>query len=222
MYVPREYREDDTKKLHALIASHSFGLLITTGEDGPLVSHLPFLLEPDSGERGTLLGHVARANPHARVLEAPLDSPSRRALVVFRGPHAYVSPSDYASAPAVPTWNYVAVHAQGTLRRLDAVALARTLDALTDRHEASLVPPWSTGALPREYRSKLKSAIVGFDLVIERLEGKLKLGQNRSVEDRVKAASALRARGEDAMARAMEATLDAPTDHARKSSRRRA
>ena len=205
MYVPREYREDAKETLHGLIAAHSFGILITTSDDGPLVSHLPFLLESADGERGTLLGHVARANPHARVLDASLES--RRALVVFRGPHAYVSPNDYASAPAVPTWNYVAVHARGTLRRLDAAALGRLLDALTDRHEASLAPPWSTRALPREYRAKLENAIVGFDLVIEHLEGKLKLGQNRSLEDRAKAASALRARGEVEVARAMEATL---------------
>src|SRR5687767_2953761 len=117
MYIPRSYAEDRLDVLHDFIAAHPFGALVTATPDGPFASHVPFVLHRDRGARGVLEGHLARANPHHR-LDALGD-----ALVIFQGPDAYVTPSWYPSkaehGKAVPTWNYVAVHAGGPLRVVD-------------------------------------------------------------------------------------------------------
>src|SRR4051794_14312849 len=110
MFIPTAFNESDQNKLHKFIQAHSFGLLISTHQNEPFATHLPLLLERDVGPHGCLVGHMARANPQWHDLEG------QQALVVFSGPHAYISPTWYEAANVVPTWNYVAVHAYGICR----------------------------------------------------------------------------------------------------------
>jgi len=122
MYLPKPFREDDPARLHALIRAHGFATLISERDGEPFASHLPLLLDAERGPRGTLLGHMARANPQWRSFDQ-----GRAALAIFHGPHCYVSPSWYANAPAVPTWNYAAVHAYGRPRVLEDGGEVRAL-----------------------------------------------------------------------------------------------
>lgn len=181
LYLPKAFHEPDTALLHDLIEAHPFGVLIAVGDDGaPMIAHLPFLLDRGSGPLGTLRAHVARRNPIERAFdgEKPL-------VAVFRGPHGYVSPGWYASRDDVPTWNYAVAHASGVGRRIeDPGELAGMLARLADAHELGRPEPWSTDELSDETRSALLPAIVGVALSIGRLEGKLKLSQNRRSEDR--------------------------------------
>jgi transcriptional regulator len=178
MYVPIAFEEMDRGKLHDFIESHSFGLLMSTQEGVPVATHLPLLLERDTGPHGCLVGHVARANSQWQGLDG------QQVLVVFSGPHAYVSPSYYESENVVPTWNYVAVHAYGTCRLVEDIhALTRILAASVATYERSMPTPWSldTG---NPYFQKLVRGVVGFRVEISRLEGKWKLNQNQPRERR--------------------------------------
>ncbi len=176
MYIPAAFAVADQATLFDFIERHGFATLVSVVEGTPFATHLPMLLDRD---RNLLLGHVARANPHWRAFDG-----AREALVIFQGPHAYVSPSWYATAPAVPTWNYAAVHVYGVPRVLDGEAqLEQILTRLVDRYEGSAETAWRYD-LPDEYRRKLLHGIVGFEVPIARIEGKFKFGQNRSAEDR--------------------------------------
>jgi transcriptional regulator len=193
LYIPPAFRETDPEILHAEIRRIGFCSLTTTGADGPLVSHVPVFLDTAAGPLGQLRCHVARANPQWR--DSDLNKP---ALAVFMGPDSYVSPSWYPSkqehGKAVPTWNYVAICARGTLEIIpDRDALLAHVAELSDRHEAALPEPWQVGDAPADYMEKQLRAIVGFRLTIEALEGKLKLSQNRPEADRVSVAAALSA-----------------------------
>jgi len=143
----------------------------------------PLLLEPDEGEFGTLYGHFAKANPHWREQQDGCE-----ALAVFSGPDAYISPSWYPTkaehGKVVPTWNYIAVHARGPVRLIeDRKSLLQIVSRLSDQHEASRPQPWAVSDAPDDYLDAMLRAIVGFALPIRRLEGKWKLGQNRSPAD---------------------------------------
>jgi transcriptional regulator len=184
MYIPTAFRADDRSALYDLIDRHGFGTLVSVIDGTPFATHLPLLL--DRG-RGVLLGHVARANPHWHALAG-----SAEALAIFHGPHAYVSPSWYAPAPAVPTWNYAAVHVYGTPRLLDEAGLRDLVGRLVEQYESGRARPW-TMDLPEDYMGKMLRAIVGFEIPIERIEGKFKLSQNRSTEDRAGVIAALAA-----------------------------
>jgi transcriptional regulator len=178
MYLPIAFEETDQGKLHDFIESHSFGLLVSTQDGVPVATHLPLLLERDAGAHGSIVGHVARANPQWQDLDG------QQVLVVFSGPHVYVSPSWYESENVVPTWNYVAVHAYGTYRLVeDADELTRILAASVATFEQSMPSPWSldTGTA---YFQKLLRGVVGFRVEISRLEGKWKLNQNHPQERR--------------------------------------
>ncbi len=180
MYIPTAFAETDAKKLHDFIAANSFGLLVSTHQGEPFATHLPLLLERDAGPHGCLVGHVARANPQWRDLDR------QNVLVVFSGPHAYVSPSWYESENVVPTWNYVAVHAYGVCRLVEDVdGLTRILQASVATYEGSRRNPWAFDAEADFFR-KLVGAVVGFRIEIARLEGKWKLNQNHSLERREK------------------------------------
>lgn len=187
MYVPASFAEDDLPTLHGLIDAHPFALLVTVADGLPVASHIPFLLDRQRGERGTLIGHLARANPQWR-------SFTTSALVVFEGPHAYVSPSWYAGEPNVPTWNYAVVHAYGTPRVLaDGAVVRAEIDRLVAAYEGSRARPWSTAAVPSAYVDRMLSAIVAFEIPIDRLEGKFKLSQNKTAADRDGVVAGLRA-----------------------------
>jgi transcriptional regulator len=185
MYVPKAFREDDPARLHGFLAAWSFALLVTDVDGVPGATHLPLVLDAGAGPHGTLIGHVARANPQWQTFDG-----TRQALAVFQGPHAYVSPTWYATAPAVPTWNYAAVHAYGRPRVLEGAAATR--DAVA-RLVAIHDPAWSLADQPEDFIAGMLRGIVAFAMPIERLEGKLKLSQNRPAADRPGIVRALRA-----------------------------
>jgi len=203
MYVPKHFEITDTAWCHALMRAQSFAVMITADDAGvPFATHLPILVDDTRGPRGTLRGHVARANPHWRYLAA-----GRSTLVVFSGAHAYVSPSWYASHPSVPTWNYVAVHATGTGTLVEDPARVKTLLAdLVRVYEGGAPAAWSFESLPADYVAGMQRGIVAFEIPIERLEGKAKLSQNRSAEDQARTRDALAA-AEDPLARAVAALM---------------
>lgn len=183
MYLPSHFEETRDAVMHALVRTHPFGLLITREDDEPCADGIPFLIDPERGPHGTLVAHVARANPLWRRANG------QRVLVVFQGPQAYVSPSAYAAkaehGKVVPTWNYVMAQARGTLRAIeDAPALLGIVSRLTDTHEAGRAAPWAVGDAPPDYVEKMLGAIVGIEIPIETLTGKWKVSQNRSAADR--------------------------------------
>jgi transcriptional regulator len=191
VYLPPAFTEARPEVLIAHIERHDFGLLINHGPAGLVASHIPFLVErEDDGLH--LIGHLARPNPQVAQL-----SDGGEVLAIFSGPHAYISPGWYASGPAVPTWNYVDVHAYGTLRLIDDVDWLRmVLRRLSDRHEARSAEPWKMQDLPEPYVSGMMKGIIGLDIAVTRLEGKYKLSQNRPAADRPRIATALEQRGD--------------------------
>jgi transcriptional regulator len=180
MYLPPSFAERDLPTLHAFLEAHPLAALVSSGPDGLVATHMPFVLDRTSGPMGTLIGHVARANPHARALLTDAAS----AMAIFTGPDAYVTPSWYRTGRVVPTWNYVAVHAYGTVQvETDAAFLRAHLEALTNQHERGRVDAWQVSDAPAEYVEQQMKAIVAVRLPIDRLEGKWKMSQNRSAED---------------------------------------
>ncbi|MDE2274158.1 MAG: FMN-binding negative transcriptional regulator [Gammaproteobacteria bacterium] len=178
MYTPAAFRLDDTARLHVLMRRFPFALLLTAHVGEIAATHLPFMVDETRGKYGTLLAHMARANPHWKLCDGKRDS-----LVVFTGPHAYISPSWYESPVTVPTWNYAAVHAHGRpLIVSDKAAVRAMLEKLVAIHEARVHPPWST-AQAGDYVDNQIDYIVAFEIEIERLEGKFKFNQNRSRAD---------------------------------------
>ena len=204
MYVPPHFAVTDRAALHTFIERHSFGLLVSQVAGVPFATHLPFLLDRDAGPHGTLVGHVARANPHWKELAAA------PALAVFTGPHAYVSPSWYEAENVVPTWNYTAVHVTGRAVLIEGkVELLEIVRRSVAVYEAAMPRPWVLDE-SGPFVDRLLAQIVGFRIEIETLEGKWKLNQNHPPERREKVIRALEVRGgEDALgvAELMRATL---------------
>ncbi|MBK6980807.1 MAG: FMN-binding negative transcriptional regulator [Betaproteobacteria bacterium] len=199
-YVPAHFRVDDPDTLDRFLAANAFGALVSAGASGLSVSHIPFVPERGSDGRLRLLGHVARANAHWQELEA-----AGEVVAMFEGPHAYVSPGWYAHHPSVPTWNYAVVHARGRARLLPSAALPALLDRLSRTYEDARTSPWRMDSLPAEYTAKLLDAIVGFEISVDRLDGKFKLSQNRRREDIEGVAAALDGEGQGALAALMRA-----------------
>jgi len=190
MYVPPAFREDRPEVLRAAIRATRLAILVSAGPDGPIASHVPLMLDetdgPDTAKGGgTLLGHLARANPQWRVSAGTVP-----ALAIFPGPDAYISPAWYATkretGKVVPTWNYVAVHATGPIEFFDDPdALLALVTRLTARHESGRPSPWKVTDAPPDFIASQLKGIVGFRLAITRLEGKWKMSQNRPMPDRV-------------------------------------
>ena len=195
MYIPKAFRVDDIDTLHAFMREYSFATLVTQQDGELLASHLPFLLDAERGtpsggqvSYGTLIAHMARANPQWRTFNS-----TQEALVIFQGPHTYISPSWYEDAieQSVPTWNYAVVHAYGKPHLIeDTTALYTILQALVQKHESHFEKPWTLQPLDDFMQNKMR-AIVGFQIPITRLEGKYKLSQNRSLNDQVRVVTAL-------------------------------
>ena len=182
-YPSPAFREDRIDVLHAAIRELHFGLLVTHTEDGFATSYLPWELDAPRGMHGTLVGHLARYNPQWQVPAEGAD-----ALVVFQGPHAYVSPSWYPGKREdprqVPTWDYLAVEARGVLTTFDDEArLYELLTRLTDRNEAGREHRWCVTDAPDDYVRKEMRCIIGIELRIESLVGRYKLSQNRNAAD---------------------------------------
>jgi len=206
MYVPAHFAENDPDALGALVAAHPLGTWVTWADGEILVNHVPFLLERERGTHGTLVGHVARANPVWQRC-----SPTVPSVVVFQGADAYISPSWYPSKQAhgkvVPTWNYALVHAHGIPRTIeDRAWLHALVTRLTDTHEAKQSAPWQVADAPAEYVDSMLAAIVGIEIPVTALVGKWKVSQNRAAADMQGVAAGLRAR-DDAGAADMAALV---------------
>ena len=183
MYLPKHFEETRTEVMHTLLRAHPLGLLVTLSGGELQANSIPFMLDAQRGPHGTLVAHVARANPLWR--EAVLTP----VLAVFQGPQAYVSPSGYASkaehGKVVPTWNYVMVQARGRLRAIeDPRELHALVSRLTDTHERQRATPWAVSDAPADYIEKTLGAIVGIEIPIDSIAGKWKVSQNRSAADR--------------------------------------
>ncbi|MDR7306001.1 FMN-binding negative transcriptional regulator [Rhodoferax saidenbachensis] len=203
MYIPAHFAETRTEELHRIIRAYPLGVLVTHGADGLDADHIPMELDASAGPHGTLIGHVARANTLWQ--RCPSGTP---VMVVFRGADAYVSPSWYPSKQEahrqVPTWNYEVVHVQGTITLHDDERFVRGVVAkLTRRHEAAEPKPWRMGDSEPEFIDAMLRNIVGFEIAITSLVGKVKFSQNREARDRLGAADVLDARGSNAIAHAM-------------------
>lgn len=201
MYTPAAFEVADTGALHALMEAFPFAVLLSPHGDSLDATHLPFIVDASRGAHGTLLGHMARANPHWRVFDGV-----REATAIFTGPHAYVSPSWYADPRTVPTWNYAVAHAHGRPVVIDdRRRVVELLEALITRHEAALDPPWTMDQAGPALERQLDH-IVAFEMQITRLEGKFKLNQNRPAADRRGVAKAL-ATSDDPLQRAIAAAM---------------
>ena len=203
LYVPQHFRVEDRGALVAFMRDNAFATLVSSGEAGLHVSHVPLLVDVD-GEAIRLRGHVARGNPHWEALEG-----ARHVLAIFQGPHAYVSPTWYVTHPSVPTWNYAVVHAQGSARLIDEAELHEVVHELSAKYEAGNSPPWKMSDQPAAYVSSMLAMIVGFEIEVARLDGKFKLSQNRPVEI-ARVAERLEDSGEGEVAHMMRSHAPAP------------
>ena len=189
----RQFHTTEPATLHALVRAQPLATLVVAHAGALHANHIPLYLDAARGPHGTLVGHVARANGLWPLLP-------QRAVAVFHGPQAYVSPTWYPSkaldGKQVPTWNYAAVHAHGTLRAVDDPARLRDLlHTLSEQHEAHRPNPWRIGDAPPDYIDKLLRAIVGVELAVERWEGIWKVSQNRTEADRAGVVQGLLAEG---------------------------
>ena len=206
MYIPEHFQETNSERISALIEGNSFGTLVTAPNGVPFVSHLPFIFDHTVGAQGTLLCHMARANPQWQHFSSCSD-----VLVVFQGPHAYVSPSWYSS-PGVPTWNYAVVHLRGKPRLIESEPeLEALVERLTHVYESHMPNPWKLNPAG-ERRTKLLNMIVGVEIEVTDIQAKFKLIQNRPPEDQqsvIEKLSQSNNQTEIAMAKLMFGTLHA-------------
>jgi transcriptional regulator len=173
VYIPEFNRQEDRSTILAFMRANPFAILITTAEGVPFATHLPLLVD-EAGNQIVVQGHMARANEHWKSMKD-----SEESLVIFHGPHAYISPSLYESRESVPTWNYAAVHVYGEPTLFsDEEGLRATLHRMIDTFESSYMAQWSE--LSEQYQSRMMKHIVGFEIKVKRLEAKFKLSQNRT------------------------------------------
>jgi len=201
MYTPKHFAMDDLADQHALIEACDFGVLVANGPDGFFATHIPLMLKRGEGKFGALYGHIARGNPHVALFGQP-------GLVIFSGPHGYVSPTWYSDRSTnVPTWNYASVHCTGTPVAIGADQLAH-LSELAEKYEGARANGWSTRELKPEMAQALPRGVVTFRMEIARIEGKAKLSQNKPRGERERVIAGLQAAGEDKLARLMQRELD--------------
>ncbi|MFL6579498.1 MAG: FMN-binding negative transcriptional regulator [Burkholderiales bacterium] len=207
MYLPSHFAETRAEVLRELIAAHPLGTLVTSGEAGLDANHIPFEFDPLPEPLGTLRAHVARANPVWREFSRDTEP-----LVIFQGPQIYITPSWYATkaetGKVVPTFNYIVVHAYGTMRAIeDQTWLRNFVGKLTERFESTRAKPWAITDAPEDFIASHLRAIVGLEIKLTRLIGKWKTSQNRPQADRNGVVAGLREEDNpvaQAMARAVE------------------
>lgn len=192
MYTPKAFEVGDIKTMHSDIKRCGLACLVTLTRGGLVATHLPVLLHEDKGKYGTLFGHLSKANAQWRESD-----PQTEALIIFSGLESYITPSWYATkqetGKVVPTWNYAAIHAYGHLSfNTDADWLKSHVGELTAKHESTFSHPWKITDAPAEYIDAQVKGIAGFEMMIERIEGKHKFNQNRSEQDRNGVISGLR------------------------------
>jgi transcriptional regulator len=183
VYIPSHFKEDRIDVLFDQIRQCGLATLVSMTADGLIASHAPLMLDPEPAPYGTLFGHLAKANPHAS-----LAAPDVQTLVIFQGHDGYITPSYYATkrehGKVVPTWNYAAIHAYGTLEVFDDPArLLDVVTQLTNQHEMLRTKPWAVTDAPDNFIQGMLRGIVGISLPIVRLEGKVKMSQNRPASD---------------------------------------
>jgi len=202
MYIPEHFAMDDDAMIGDFIEANNFAILTGTDADGDLIaSHLPFMYDADRGAHGTLIAHMARANPQWRGF-----APGADVMVIFHGPHGYVSPSWFAQAPALPSWNYIAVHAYGCPVIIDDEADKRTMfERMVTAHEGGFDEPWQLEG-PEDYLAKMSRATVAFEIPVARFDAKAKLSQNRKDDDLSGQVAALRRSDDTAAHRLADAT----------------
>lgn len=174
MYTPQRSKIESHADIYKLISSYSFGILMTPSLEA---THLPFILAQDEGELGTLYSHCAKSNPHWQQLE------KKEVLVVFNGPHAYISPSCYEKGPAAPTWNYAIAHVLGIASLVDEATTCHIVDQTVAHNEPQLLT--DRKIVTEDFRDQLLPMIVGFKIEIKQMDGKQKLGQHRSPGDQL-------------------------------------
>lgn len=195
IYTPPHFAVADRATQIDVMRAYPFATVVSVADGVPAFSHVP-LVVLERGDTLVLRGHVSVANPHRKTWQ-----PEQSVIAVFHGPNGYVSPRLYSVKEAVPTWNYVVVHAEGRLRMIDdSVGKERILKALINVHDTAYHKQWDE--LTDEFREKMKRGILGFEIVVERLDGKFKLSQNRPPEDRASVFGAMQGggTGEQAMA----------------------
>lgn len=197
MYLPKYHQLSNREAIFSLMESYPLGAWVCQGDKTLVANHVPFLLDRSTGPFGTLIGHVSRANPVWRNLM--LNSPS---VVTFQGPQAYITPGWYPSkvehGKVVPTWNYAVAHAHGIARAIeDRSWLLDMLKRLTDTQEVKQYAPWRVADAPASYIEKMLGAIVGIEIPIDRLEGKLKASQDEAMHDRRGTVTGLRKRSRE-------------------------
>ena len=195
MYIPKHFEQPSVEAMHALMSTNPFATLVTHGPEGLCANHIPIEVHEDPKPYGTLVGHVARANPVWRDA-----SNNQESMVIFQGANAYITPSWYPSKKesgrVVPTWNYAVVHAYGHMRVVDDPQWVKAhIEKLTNRQESSFPHPWAISDAPIEFTEKLIGGVVGIEMVITKLEGKWKMSQNRPESDRDGVARGLRSLG---------------------------
>lgn len=179
MHIPTKWQMK-TSQIAEFISTYSFAVVIDSDFEA---THIPLVYKADEGEYGTLYGHVGRANIHAKSLQ------HKQVLVVFNGPHSYISPTWYVTKPAVSTWNYAAVHAKGIVEYLGDEQTLACLDELISKYEPAILA--NTDLLPKDYQMQLLKGIIGFKIAITSLQAKEKLGQHKSAEDQLGVANGL-------------------------------
>lgn len=198
MYIRSKHRLADPDAVQALMTEHPLGAWVYQGSQGLVANHVPFFLDRSRGPLGTLIGHVARANPVWHDLQ-----PGRPSVVMFQGPQSYITPGWYPGklehGKVVPTWNYAVAHAHGVARSFeDRDDLLDMLQKLTHAQERHRLAPWQVSDAPTEYLNKLLRGIVGIEIPIDRLEGKLKASQDEDLPDRMGTVQGLREDASDA------------------------
>ena len=207
MYISKHHVLPDLAEAQALMEAHPLGAWVAPSSEGLVANHVPFLLDRSRGKLGTLLGHVSRANPVWRQLPD-----SDQSVVMFQGPQSYITPGWYpgkqAHGKVVPTWNYAVAHAHGVARAItDEAWLRDLLVRLTAVHESKQPSPWKVTDAPAEFIDKLVRAVVGIEIPIDRLVGKLKASQDEDLQDRQGTVAGLAAEGTENAA-AMSALVE--------------
>jgi transcriptional regulator len=200
MYVPKLFAVEDLDRLHDFMEQYNFATVVTQRDGELTASHIPFLLDRSVEPYGALRAHVAIKNPQLEDLRS-----GAQALVIFQGPHTYVSPSWYVKRENVPTWNYTVVHAYGVPKILDLAGMVALLKDLVGKHERRFEKPWDFD--PNDaFMQRQMPQIAGFEIKIEKLEGKFKLNQNRTAEDRAGVIDAL-SHSDDPLERAVASLM---------------
>ncbi len=178
MFIPAHFRKTDLPEIAKFIHEHSFACLVSQHEGKPWATHIPMELEENDKGESCLSGHISRANPQWKSF-----SSGETVLAIFNGPHTYVSSSWYNHVN-VPTWNYIAVHVYGTLRILSDEEQYGKLKAMVNRYEQIAKNPIDLDKMPEDMMQKYMKGIVGFEMSMDKVEGKWKMSQNRNEEDK--------------------------------------